>query len=105
MYKNLQQDGFILVFKPTLTLRSGKSKGNVDAELVLHTMLEYDNFDKAVIVTGDGDFYCLVEHLLKTGKLERLVVPDQNNYSSLLRKFNQHIVFLGGLKKKLEYKK
>jgi uncharacterized LabA/DUF88 family protein len=41
-------------------LPSGRVKGNVDAELVLHTMIEYDNYSKAIIISGDGDFFCLV---------------------------------------------
>ena len=104
LYVALQDYGYILVFKPTLCLPNGKVKGNVDAELVLHTMIEYPNFDKAVIVTGDGDFYCLIDHLKKHSKLEKLIVPDQNRYSSLLRKFMEDIAFLSPLKGKLEYK-
>jgi len=46
LYTNLQQAGYILIFKPTLTLPSGKVKGNVDAELVLHTMIEFKNYNK-----------------------------------------------------------
>lgn len=56
LYESLQQFGYILVFKPTLEVR-GRIKGNVDAELVLHAMIEYHNYDKAVIVSGDGDFF------------------------------------------------
>lgn len=84
---------------------SGKVKGNVDAELVLHTMIEYSNYDKAVIITGDGDFYCLIDHLKKRNKLEKLIVPDQRRYSSLLRKFIPETAFLNPLKNKLEYEK
>jgi len=68
-----------------------KIKGNVDAELVLHTMIEYANYDKAVIVSGDGDFYCLVEHLAKNSKLLKIIVPNKK-HSSLLRKFSNFIV-------------
>lgn len=45
LYTNLQKDGFIIVLKPTLQLPDGTVKGNVDAELVLHTMIEYPNYD------------------------------------------------------------
>ncbi|MCE1164391.1 MAG: NYN domain-containing protein [Bacteroidetes bacterium] len=103
LYTSLQTYGYIIIFKPALKLPDGKTKGNIDAELVLHTMIEYDNFDKAVIVTGDGDFYCLVEYLKKHDKLERLLIPDKNKYSSLLRKFIPDIVFMSGLKAKLEF--
>lgn len=94
-----------MVFKQTLTLPDGKVKGNVDAELVLHAMIEYPNYEKAVIVSNDGDFRCLVEYLQKQHKLLRLIIPDRNNYSSLLTTFSPHITFMNDLKNKLEYKK
>ena len=105
LYTSLQKDGYILVFKPTLFLPDGKVKGNIDAELVLHTMIEYPNYDKAVIVTGDGDFHCLIEHLNKKDKLLRLIVPNRHKFSSLLRKFAPHMAFMDNLKDRLRYKK
>ena len=104
LYTSLQKDGYILIFKPTLYLPDGKVKGNIDAELVLHTMIEYPNYDKAVIVTGDGDFYCLIDHLKKHDKLEKLIIPNRDKFSSLLRKFGTDINFMNDLKNKLEYK-
>jgi len=73
--------------------------------LVLHTMIEYNNFDKAVIVSGDGDFHCLIEYLNKHQKLLAVVVPDFFKFSALLRKFMKKLIFLNKLKNKLEYKK
>ncbi|MEI7604226.1 MAG: NYN domain-containing protein [bacterium] len=102
MYTNLQEWGYILIFKPTLMLPTGKVKGNVDAELVLHATLEIPNYDNAVIITGDGDFHCLIEHLKNIDKLEKVIIPNKCKYSSLLRKFNSNLVFMNGLKKKLE---
>lgn len=104
LYTSLQEYGFILVFKPTLILADKKVKGNVDAELVLHTMIEYKNYDKAVIVTGDGDFHCLLEYLKKHDKLERIIIPNRYKYSSLLRKFGLDMIFMNDLRTKLEYK-
>jgi len=105
LYISLQEDGYILVFKPTLFLPSGGVKGNVDAELVLHAMIEYPNYEKAVIVSGDGDFCCLIDYLIKQNKLLKLMIPNQGQYSSLLRKFASDIVFMNNLRGKLEYKK
>lgn len=105
MYTQLQKSGYILVFKPTLTLPSGKPKGNVDAELLLHAMIEYKNYKKALIVTGDGDFYCLVDYLLKNKKLLKLMIPNRHKFSSLFRKLMRYIVFMNGLRGKLKYKK
>ncbi len=104
LYTSLQKDGYILVFKPTLSLPDGKTKGNVDAELVLHSMIEYENYDKALIVTGDGDFYCLVEYLIKMDKLLRLMIPNNYKFSSFYRKMMSNIVFMNNLKQSLEYK-
>ena len=103
MYTQLQKNGFILVFKPTLVLPSGKPKGNVDAELILHAMIEYEDYKKALIVTGDGDFHCLVDHLLKAHKLLKLMVPNKQKFSSLYRKMMGNIVFMNGLRHKLAY--
>lgn len=105
LYTVLQKAGYILIFKPTLVLPGGMVKGNVDAELVLHAMIEYPNYDQAVIVTGDGDFHCLVEHLNGQGKLLRLLVPDARKYSVLLKKAApDRLDFMNNLQGKLEYR-
>ena len=103
LYTALQEFGYILVFKPTLKLPEGKVKGNVDAELVLQAMIEFNNYEKALIVTGDGDFHCLVKYLLKKEKLLKLMIPNRNKYSSLFRKMMPHIVFMNNLKRKLAF--
>jgi uncharacterized LabA/DUF88 family protein len=105
LYTGLQKDGYILVFKPTLTLPDGKVKGNVDAELVLHTMIEYPNYNKTLIVTGDGDFYCLIDYLVKHDKLLKLMIPNKMEFSSLFRKLMRYIVFMNDLERKLEHEK
>jgi uncharacterized LabA/DUF88 family protein len=108
LYTRLQQAGFVVVFKPTLEIKkNGKIfvKGNVDAELVLHAMIEYDNYHKAVIVTGDGDFHCLVEYLDQNNKFLKLLVPNRNGFSALLRKFGKYVVFMSALRSKLSLNK
>ncbi len=104
LYISLQEYGYILIFKPTLNLPGGKPKGNIDAELVLHAMIEYPNYDKAVIVTGDGDFHCLIEYLKRQDKLRRIIIPNREKFSSLLRKFASEMTFMNDLREKLEYK-
>jgi len=104
LYTSLQEDGYILVFKPTLKLPSGKVKGNVDAELVLHAMIEYKNYDEALVITGDGDLYCLVDYLVKNNKLLKLMIPNKNRFSSLFRSMMSHIVFMNNLRGRLQHK-
>jgi uncharacterized LabA/DUF88 family protein len=105
LYTALQEQGYILIFKPTLVLKDGRVKGNVDAELVLHTMIEYPNYTRAVIVSGDGDFHCLIKHLKNKGKLKKLIIPNRAKFSSLLREFlREDVDFMNNLKGKLGYK-
>jgi len=104
LYTQLQRMGYLLILKPTLELKDGMVKGNVDAELVLHTMIQYKNYDKAIIVSGDGDFHCLIEYLEVKGKLLYVMAPNKH-YSSLLRKFSSYVVRVDWLRNSLEYKK
>lgn len=105
LYDALTEWGYTLVYKPTVTDRDGKAKGNVDAELVLHaSKIQYSNYDKAVIVSGDGDFFCLHEDLEKEGKLLKIILPNRHSESSLLDIFQDKKVFIDREKKKLAYK-
>lgn len=108
LYTRLQAAGFILVFKPTIRyFENGKEtyKGNVDAELVLHaSAIEYPNYDKAIIVSGDGDFSCLMQYLNDTDKLLHILTPS-DKYSRLLKPYSQYIVEVSQLKTSIEYQK
>lgn len=108
LYTFLQEAGYIVVFKPTLEYKKDgrrQTKGNVDAELVLHTMIEYSNYDKAIIVSGDGDFHCLFEHLEKKRKLLHILIPNPRKYSALLRKFRKYFIYIDQLEQKLSKRK
>ena len=107
LYQRLQEADFICIFKPTLVYKDGKTKGNVDAELVLHAMIEYQNYERAVIVSGDGDFHCLVTHLIQKDKLKAVLIPNRFKYSALLKQKNvrPYLKYINDLQKKLEYKK
>ena len=104
LYTSLQKAGYIVIFKPTLEYKKGEKryiKGNVDAELVLHTMIEHPNYDKAIIVSGDGDFHCLIDYLKEQQKLFHIIIPNSRKYSALLKVFRKYFVYLDNLKQKL----
>ncbi|MBP9821321.1 MAG: NYN domain-containing protein [Candidatus Pacebacteria bacterium] len=105
LYVRLQEAGFICIFKPTLKYKDGTTKGNCDAELVLKAMIEYGNYEKAVIVTGDGDFHCLVDYLIQQGKLEAVLIPNRFKFSALLKLKNLRpfLRYMNDLREKLEY--
>jgi uncharacterized LabA/DUF88 family protein len=77
-------------------------KGNVDAELVLYAMKELANYDQAIIVSGDGDFFSLAEYLEEQGKLAHILTPNWQ-YSSLLKVFEPKILRLDQMRRQLAY--
>ena len=79
-------------------------KGNIDADLVLYSMKEIDKYDKALIVSGDGDFLSLCEYLNEENKLLGIMTPNWM-YSSLFKEFENKIIRLDLLKRRLAYKK
>lgn len=64
-------------------------------------------YEKAVIVTGDGDFYCLVKYFIDKKKLKAVVIPDQYKFSALLKRdeVKPYLRYMNELKDRLEYKK
>jgi len=106
LYKFLQEAGYILIFKPIIRNRDGEVKGNVDADLVLQAMIDFPDYDKAVIVTSDGDFYSLVRYLYEKGKLRVVLSPNSEKCSALLKKTaKERLFFMNNLRRKLEYKR
>ncbi len=104
LYTSLQKSGYIIIFKPILTNKDGNIKGNVDADLVLQAMIQYENYDKAIIVTSDGDFYSLVKYLYDQDKLKVVMSPYLHTCSTLLKKSaRERIVYMDNLRNKLEY--
>ncbi len=117
MYQSLNESGYGIVLKPTTTGSAPASepngehvngdnkkpiKGNVDADLVLWAMKEIDNYDKAVLVSGDGDFFGLVEYLAEKQKLLKLLVPSMH-YSRLFKPYEQYVERLDNHRRDLSY--
>lgn len=105
LYSELQKADYVLVFKSTIPDEGGNVKGNIDADLVLQAMIDFPNYDKAIIITSDGDFYSLIKHLYQNNKLRFVMSPYVKTCSTLLKKeAKERIVFMNNLRKKLEYK-
>lgn len=110
MYNQLHEAGYLIVLKPTVEMNTSEDsdrkptvKGNIDAELVLYAMKEMPNYGQAIIVSGDGDFYCLAEYLADKDRLLHIMTPNWK-YSTLLKPFEDKIVRLDQKRRELEHK-
>lgn len=127
MYQQLHESGYLIVLKPTYDMTrprpeqaeapeagkpqikgkdkedERKTKGNVDADLVLWAMKELPNYDQAIIVSGDGDFYSLVEYLESNKRLLKLLTPS-GHYSGLYNKYDDYVERLDLSKRELAYR-
>jgi uncharacterized LabA/DUF88 family protein len=87
LYDLLQEQGYLLKFKPVLPAKVGqKQKGDVDADLAFNAMRYYTEYEKAVIVTSDGDFDTMIKYLRLENKLISVISPTRKKCSSLLQK-------------------
>jgi uncharacterized LabA/DUF88 family protein len=119
MYLQLHDAGYLIVLKPTFDMSKPQKveqpkeeekpedkkpvKGNVDAELVLWAVKEMKNYGKAVIISGDGDFYSLVEYLESEHKLLKLLAPNAH-YSNLYNRYEAFIDRLDKQRSMLAYR-
>ncbi len=103
IYTFLQEAGFTLIFKETIYDGEGKIKGNCDADLVLKSAIDCfeKNFEKAILVSSDGDYACLVKFLEEKDVFHSIISPD-NKCSFLLRKLNIPLVYLDTQRNKLK---
>lgn len=105
MYDFFEAIGYKLIFRKMNVWGKWPLKGNIDTELVLEAMKDFDKYKKAIIVSGDWDFACLVDYLHDKKKLDKVIVPNKRRYSEFLKDaaWAKKIETLTWLKKKLRY--
>jgi uncharacterized LabA/DUF88 family protein len=91
LYEEIQNAGFILVFRQHNQAMLGKKKGNVDSDIIFNVMkrlYKKENFSKIVLVSGDGDYVSLVDFLVEENKFEKILFPNRKYASSLYKKLS-----------------
>jgi uncharacterized LabA/DUF88 family protein len=89
LYNSIQKFGYIVVFREHAEPSLSKKKGNVDTDIVFMVMkklIEKEKFDKIVLVSGDGDYWRMVDYLISKNRFEKLLAPSKKSISSLYKK-------------------
>jgi uncharacterized LabA/DUF88 family protein len=83
--------------------KMSKNKCDCDSFLTLQAMSDFDMYNKAVIITSDGDFDNLVKRLLQRDKLRMVFSPCKAGCSWLLRSAAKgRIAFIDEYRNELE---
>ena len=103
----LSHMGYSLVTKPIKTIldsSSGKfiQKANLDIEIVLDMFNTIDNYDIAVLVSGDGDFDRALRLLRARGKRFKVLASSHFVASELRDVAGMHLIELESLRDEIE---
>lgn len=107
LYQNLQEAWFIVIFKKQLENMKSTKRGNIDVDLVFHTMKtlidDSEWFDKIIIISDDGDYKQLVDYLVKKERFLKILFPSK--YASSLYKsmWSEYFDYLKNIRKYIEY--
>ncbi|KKU19142.1 MAG: hypothetical protein UX77_C0005G0007 [Parcubacteria group bacterium GW2011_GWA1_47_11] len=108
LYNSLQKAGFIVSFKEHNKELLAKKKGNVDTDIVfeaMKTLIENKDFDRIVLVSGDGDYKKLVDYLISKDKFEKILFPNKEFASSLYKSLgSEYYDYLDNVKTHIEHK-
>jgi len=89
-YLKLKEFGYKMYLKPVKLYDQDdgttKRKANCDVEMAFYLMKERDNFDRIIILSGDGDFLPVLKYLKKVGK-EIIILARGARAAGEIRKF------------------
>ncbi len=88
LYEQIQNAGFILMFREHNPAMLGKKKGNVDSDIIFHAMKKMykkEDFEQILLVSGDGDYKMLVDFLIEEGRFKKILFPNRQFASSLYK--------------------
>ena len=75
VYDYLKKYNYEIIFKEVIG-----NKGNCDADLIVKCFQEINNFNRAIIVSSDGDFLPLYKHLKSLNKLYKIGIPIEKYF-------------------------
>jgi uncharacterized LabA/DUF88 family protein len=93
-YKILESFGYELRLVPVKVFSNGKKKADVDSRMTFESMLLFNQYDKAIFMTGDGDFLWVFEYLIQTKNNVKLIANSRSTARELRQLFKEHFTDL-----------
>ncbi|MDO8452858.1 MAG: NYN domain-containing protein [bacterium] len=104
-YETLQKFGYELRLVPVRTFSDGSKKADVDSRMTFEMMLHFREYKKAIIMTGDGDYYWVLEYLLKQKQGQIILISHSRTTARDLKKlFANKATDIETLKKIISFK-
>ena len=88
MYSAISEYGYEVAFREHDGKAKSSKKGNVDTDIVFSVMkkiADRDEFGKVLLVSDDGDYFRMVQYLIKKGKFKKLLAPSRKYISYLYK--------------------
>lgn len=90
-YLRLEEFGYNLILKPVKLYEqedgTTKRKANCNVDMTFYLMKEKDNFDRAVVLSGDGDFLPVLKYLKKECGKEVVILGRGRRTAKEIRQF------------------
>lgn len=110
-YLKLQEFGYLLFLKPVKAYDqedgTTKKKANCDVDMAFWLMKEKDEYDRVIILSGDGDFLPVLKYLQNECKKEVFVLARGRRTAKEIRRFAgsnfkdfEYLKYLLGMEKK-----
>jgi len=107
LYGKLAMWGYELRLNPVKRFVNDKGewylKADVDARMAFEAMKLQSEYDRAVLLTGDGDFFWLLEYLLQKKERVWLLADPRKTAKELKKLIGSNFANLNNLRSQLEY--
>src|SRR3989338_9941399 len=103
-FEKLQEFGYTLRLVPVKVFKDGKKKADIDSRMTFEMMKYFAKYDNAVVLSGDGDYYWVLEYLLLNKKSVKLIAHTKSTARELKKLFGEKFTDLSRIKNKIEFK-
>lgn len=70
----------------------------------MKNLIDNKNFDKIVIVSGDGDYKKVIDYLIKKNRFEKILFPNRKFSSSLYKELGDKLFdYLDNVKNQIKW--